>query len=111
MTYTIVKKAAKAKFVLAAFVASFVSFAAAPGVAHATTGGSASAPASKEACKEDGWRQLGYQNQGQCIRAAVAAPGNGYGGNGGNNTNVNVGDITVVGDGNSVNIIVNVITG
>jgi len=38
------------------------------------------APASKEDCKKDGFRQFGFKNQGQCVSFAVHADkDNGYG--------------------------------
>lgn len=46
----------------------------------------------KERCKNGGWRELGYENQGQCVKAANEAnrrgepfppEGDGDGGNGG----------------------------
>jgi probable HAF family extracellular repeat protein len=47
-----------------------VSSTADPGDVHAVLW----EPATKESCKGDGWRQLGFRNQGQCI-AAVNRPG------------------------------------
>ncbi|HEX6462187.1 MAG TPA: hypothetical protein VFZ58_02835 [Candidatus Saccharimonadales bacterium] len=97
---SLLRSIVKAKFVVAAFVAVAV---ASFGVAAPTS--ALSQPSSKEACRNGGWQQLGYRNQGQCVRAAVQNPGSGYGGN----TNVNVDidiNVNVIGNNNMVIIVV-----
>ncbi len=43
----------------------------AAGAAFAQTSGDSTAPTSKEQCKNGGWQQFGFRNQGQCVRAVV----------------------------------------
>lgn len=72
-----------------------------------TTGAATAAqmPNSKEACKKGGWQQLGYSNQGQCVKAFNQnKPGNGYGGGNNNHPKVDV-NLDVSGDNNIINII------
>lgn len=91
---------AKAKFAAAAFVALAVA-----SVGFAAPVGAATQPANKEACKNGGWQQLGFSNQGQCVRAAVAQPGNGYGGNVNVNINVNI-NLNVHGSNNIIVVVI-----
>jgi hypothetical protein len=67
------------------------------------------APASKEDCKNGGWKNYGYKNQGQCIKA-VNKDDHGYGG--GNNNSVSTWlNLDITGDNNVVNVVINYIFG
>ena len=83
------------------------------GVANAQHGDSAAMPPSKEACKNGGWQDLGYKNQGQCIAGHdnQQPPGGGYGGSNGNTVNANVNLSLNNSDNNVINVIIRVIVG
>jgi hypothetical protein len=61
----------------------FLAAAAMALVGTAGMAGAQTVPTSKNACKNGGWQQLGYRNQGQCIKAFNQSQ-HGYGGQGGN---------------------------
>jgi len=75
------------------------------------------APTSKEDCKNGGWKQFGFKNQGQCVKWGNEhngngnnGNGNGYGGGNGNEVSTSL-NLDISGDNNIVNIIINYIFG
>lgn len=84
------------------------------GTTYATNGGdnpTNGAPASKDACKHDGWKKFGFKNQGQCVKW-VNQHGYGGGNGGGNNNNVsNWLNLDISGDNNVVNVVINYLFG
>ena len=84
------------------------------GTIYATPGGdnpTNGAPASKEACKHDGWKKFGFKNQGQCVKW-INAHGYGGGSAGGNHNNVSTWfNLDISGDNNVVNVVVNYLFG
>jgi hypothetical protein len=74
------------------------------------------APTSKDDCKNGGWRDFNFKNQGQCVKWANQhddngnGGGNGYGGGNGNNVSTAV-NLDISGDNNVVNIIIRYLFG
>lgn len=64
-------------------------------------------PTTKQDCKNGGWRDYNFKNQGQCIKWVNAHQGGGgYGGGNGNNIS-NLINLIINGSNNVVNIIIN----
>lgn len=109
------KGALSTKLVMGLLVAAVSMFVGTAGVANATNHGPANVPSSKEDCK-GGWATRTdengnpFKNQGQCVKW-VNGQSHGYGGGGnvGGDISVSIGDI--VGDNNTINIIVNYFLG
>jgi hypothetical protein len=74
-------------------------------------------PATKEECKNGGWEELGFKNQGECVSAwnhnnpPGGGNGGGYGGSNGNTVNANVNVDLNNSDNNIINVIVRILFG
>lgn len=75
------------------------------GVAHATEApGGPTFPTTKEQCKNGGWRDYGFRNQGHCVSWVTHRSNNGYGGTINANANVNLNLNNS--NGNVINVII-----